>query len=300
MSVNNPEQAEKLFTEASLPYKCRHDNIVEINDGSIQAFNEDEYVFVIDMEYVNGGNLESLIENNDLSIKDSLTIIKNILFGLQHSHDQGILHRDIKPANILISNDVPKLSDFGLAMTFDEEIPEDTLWYTKHKAPECCDNAIPTVQMDIYAIGMTLFRMVNNISNFNNYICLMRNGYKYLEEGKLVQNAIFKQYIPKQVIRIIKKACNPNPNKRYASASEMRDAIEKLTPNIDWHEISEYNWIGIKGATKYEGLIVKKQNKFSVDIKQNGRRITSVCDTFDDVSSAVNYLHSHIAITSLQ
>ncbi len=86
MSVNNPEQAEKLFTEASLPYKCRHDNIVEINDGSIQAFNEDEYVFVIDMEYVNGGNLESLIENNDLSIKDSLTIIKNILFGLQHSH----------------------------------------------------------------------------------------------------------------------------------------------------------------------------------------------------------------------
>lgn len=298
MSVDEPKKALNLFTEASLPYKCNQNNIVRINDGILEEF-EEEIVFIIDMEYIDGHSLESIIKNESLSVIDSLTIIKDVLFGLQHAHDQGLLHRDIKPANILLSREgIPKLTDFGLAITLDQEFDENTVWYTGNAAPECYSNNIPTIQMDIYAIGMTLFRMVNDIKKFSNYIALTRNGNLLLRQGKLVQKSEFKGYVPKSVIRIIKKACNADPNKRYQSAAEMRNAIEKLTPNINWNKKSDGFWIGDKGSNTYEAIMIEKKHGCDVIIKQNGRRVTSCCNKFNDGIIAYNYLNKYISKTT--
>lgn len=298
MDVKNAEEALKSFNEAALPYKCNHDNIAKINDGILEVF-ESKPVFIVDMEYVSGGSIQSMIENDELSIIGSIMIMKGILFGLQHSHDQDILHRDIKPANILISNGTPKLTDFGLAMTFDQDLNENDLWYILHMAPECSVESTPTVQMDIYAIGMTFFRMVNNIANLNNYVLLLKNGKKYLDEGKLVQNAKFMPYVPQKLIRVIRKACNSDPQKRFTSASEMRDALEKMIPNINWKKDNENHWYGIKDTDTYDIFILAKRNSFDVDIKHNGRRNTALCKKFTTYEEAEKYFYKHIADTTL-
>ena len=153
--------------------------------------------------------------------------------------------------------------------------------------------------MDIYANGMTFFRMVNNIANLNNYVLLLKNGKKYLDEGKLVQNAKFMPYVPQKLIRVIRKACNCDPKKRFTSASEMRDALEKMTPNINWKKDNENHWYGIKDTDTYDIFILAKRSSFDVDIKHNGRRNTALCKKFSTYEEAEKYFYKHIAETTL-
>lgn len=297
MSVKNPAEVHKLFNEASLPYKCSHSNIAKINDGVLETFDSNQ-VFIVDMEYVSGGSIQSMIENDELSIIESILIMKGVLFGLQHLHNQNIIHRDLKPSNILVSDGTPKLTDFGLAMTFDQELKND-VWYTLHRAPECSTESNPTIQMDIYAIGMTFFRMVNKISDLRLYVSLLKNGYKDLEKGTLVQNSKFKPFVPQKLVRIIKKACNYDPLKRYTSASEMRDAIEKLIPNINWKKVNKSHWNGIKNNDTYDIYILPEKNLYNVEIKHNGRRNIGLCKKFSTCNEAEKYFYEHIANTTL-
>lgn len=159
LEVINPNEAFKLFNEAAIPYKCKHNHIIKINNGEIISFNK-ELLFVVDMDLANGSSVEYILKHGDLSVIDSLNIIKNILFAVEYSHLLGIIHRDIKPANILMDNGVPKLSDFGLSAALGSVIIP-WKWYRTHAAPETfVNNSIATVETDIYALGITLYRMV--------------------------------------------------------------------------------------------------------------------------------------------
>lgn len=121
LEVTDPQEAFKLFSEAAIPYNCRHDHIIKINVGEIIAFN-DELVFVVDMELANGESIDSLLKNTYISVIDCLNIMRDILFAVEYSHLQGVIHRDIKPANILMDNGIPKLSDFGLSTALGNEL----------------------------------------------------------------------------------------------------------------------------------------------------------------------------------
>jgi len=226
LEVSNPNEAYKLFSEAAIPYKCTHNNIVKINNGELINFNA-EIVFVVDMELINGSSVEEILKRTEASVLWSINIIRNLLFAVEYSHIQGNIHRDIKPANILIDNGIPKLSDFGLASALGSVIIP-WKWYRTHAAPETfVNNSIATVQTDIFAIGMTLYRMVNGISDWNLFLSAIPNVENLIRSGKLIDKLPKSPIVPDKVYRIIKKACNKCPEKRYSSATEMRNAIEK-------------------------------------------------------------------------
>lgn len=302
MDVTNPQQAVKLFKEAELPYKCEHNNIIKIFGGSIEMF-KGAPCFVIEMEVAKDGSIESLLKGNQLSIINSVDIIKNILFALQHSHNLGIIHRDIKPANILLDKKTPKLSDFGLATTFNDILSPNTLWYTPHAAPETKTCQIPTPQIDIYALGMTMFRMVNYISDWHKYCSQIKNANAWLEKGTFVEKVAFEPFVPAKIIRVVRKACKPQPKDRYLSASDMRDDLEKLTPFISWEKIDCDEWIGMNGNQKHYAKIVVKKKGTNVIIKTNSRKVTAKSkefisnDSTKNNSDARNYLNDYISKT---
>ena len=300
MEVSNPKEAYKLFSEAAIPYKCKHNNVIKINSGEIVEFNG-ELLFVIDMDLANGKSIDSILKSSYLSVNQSLEIVRNILFAVEYSHLQGIIHRDIKPANILIDNEIPKLADFGLSTALGKTIIP-WRWYVTHAAPESfVDNSIATVQNDIYALGMTLYRMVNGISDWELFLQSIPDVKKSIESGKLINKLPMLPFIPEKVIRIIKKACNIDPQKRYSSASEMRNAIEKLQPLYSWIKVSEFNWIGSSVGNPQKEIYIEPNNKFiKVSVYNNNRKSSSDSKKFTEMMQAKDYVYNYIKQTTIK
>ena len=307
IQVTNPANAEKVFKEASIPYKCQHRNIIKINGGELFPLKKDEHhiemVFAVDMELATGTSVEGLLKKDFVPISKSLEIIKDILFAIEHSHNEGIIHRDIKPANILIDNGIPKLSDFGLASALDSLIIPPQ-WYITHMAPEAYKNNQATIHTDIYALGMTLYRMVNNISDWNAFLRMTYNDSKLLEQsiisGEFVKSLKYAPYVPEKIKRIIRKACSLKPEERYQSACEMRNAIIKLHINQDWNYIGENDWRAINrnGKTK-EIYILSTRNNLKVIVENNGRKSSAESRRFKTKDEAVEYIYAFVKDTLL-
>ena len=297
LQVSDPKAAYKLFSEASIPYKCQHNNIIKINSGELAQFNKD-LVFIVDMDLANGKSIEGILKSGYLPVVKSLDIVKDILFAVEYSHLQGIIHRDIKPANILLDNGIPKLSDFGLSTALDSIIVP-WKWYVTHAAPETFTaTSKATVETDIYAIGMTLYRMVNNISDWELFV----SGFSTddIRTGKIISKLPKSPVVPDKIYRIIKKACAVSPEKRYGSASEMRNAIEKLNFFYNWFIVDVDHWCGeAVGCPKKEIYLEPKKKQINVVIKNNGRRSSTDSKSFSDVLEAREYLHYYIKKTTL-
>ena len=100
-----------------------HPNIVQMGETY-----EDPSHYAMVMEFMQGGTLYDLIENNNGPLSERFThrIIAPMFDAVLYCHSLGIAHRDIKPENILLSDTNPematfKISDFGMARFIDTE-----------------------------------------------------------------------------------------------------------------------------------------------------------------------------------
>jgi len=146
-----------------------HPNIVAFRDVMTE---HDKPPYYITMEYVDGPALEAWIETQPTT-KERLELIAQVAAGLDAVHAEGIYHRDIKPSNILLERKPDgslqaKLSDFGLGTTDDPELlrsvyasrVEGMAGTWDYIAPEVREGTPASAQSDIYALGLTLYRLV--------------------------------------------------------------------------------------------------------------------------------------------
>ncbi len=162
----------------------------------------------------------------------------DVLRGLEHAHSQGILHRDIKPANILIGPTLEgKLSDFGLAVPVGlnlKALGAKEYVYALHRAPEVHQGKPHTKASDIYACGVTLYRLVNGDSFFSP------PAPDELEEltvqGRFPDRSRYRDFVPLSFRRVINRALSIDPSDRFPSAAHMRRALEQVTIEKNWSE----------------------------------------------------------------
>lgn len=101
--------------------RLKHNHIVNVTD-----FGESEGKLYLVLEYVDGGSLEEWFEKNRKPGSGAPAaavqpVMDQILQGLKHAHEAGLVHRDLKPANVLLEKTgEAKISDFGLARVGDE------------------------------------------------------------------------------------------------------------------------------------------------------------------------------------
>ena len=89
---------QALLNEVNILRKLTHPNVIEFFELS-----EDESRFYLLTELCEGGDLFSRLEKfKKLDEKEVLTIIKQVLFGIEYIHSLNIIHRDLKPENILL------------------------------------------------------------------------------------------------------------------------------------------------------------------------------------------------------
>lgn len=290
LNIKDPQSFMNELEEAKILNKLKHKHIVEINEANIFEVNGTPKV-VIDMELIDGGSLEDKLLSEHVTAIESVGYCINILFALEYAHGNNILHRDIKPANIMLSGNVAKLSDFGLATSLAGTYAGSPKGYITHLAPETFSTNETTKLTDIFSMGITLYRILCNITNWREKMDSLLNLEKEITKGSLIKTMGYPTCVPSKLKRIISKACNPDPNKRYQSAREMRQALEKLELVISWKKTSEYEWVGdcIKTGSSYEINLKSKRSGAEFVLKKNQRKIGQQCKLFQSIEQAAEH-----------
>lgn len=145
----------------------------------------------------------------------SMEITERLARALGALHDAGVVHRDVKPANILSVGNVWKLGDIGLLGIERTEM-------TAVGTPEFIPPWGPIDRRaDLYALGRVLYCMVTG---------LPARSFPTLPAELLTPE---RQRETKLLNRLITKACDPDPDKRFQSASEFMEAIERTRAEFE-------------------------------------------------------------------
>lgn len=231
--IVNPDN---FFQEAQVLRASEHPNIVRVNEtGTL-----DDGSIYVSMEYLPAGSLEDEAKGAPVPLPRAKRLMIDVLRGLGHAHSQGVVHRDIKPANIMIGNNGEgKLSDFGLALPDVTRLDLSRLkqyQYLMHLAPEVNSLGDYTALCDVYACGVTLYRMVNGDGNLPPI--RPAEAQALARRGEFPPRDRYRDFVPPALKRVINKALSANPAERYQSADDMRRALERLTLNVGWSESS--------------------------------------------------------------
>ncbi|WP_026239424.1 serine/threonine-protein kinase [Parafrankia discariae] len=124
----------------------------------------------IAMEYFPGGTLSQLLrESGPLPVREAVALMIPITRALGAAHRHGILHRDLKPANILLRGPGdPVLSDFGIASVGEgaDAATVSAAFTAGYAAPEVMLGEQPEIASDVFALGATLFALLNGSTPF--------------------------------------------------------------------------------------------------------------------------------------
>jgi len=132
--------------------------------------------FVV-MDFVSGEDLKPLIAQGPVPPARAVEILRQVLSGLAHAHELGIIHRDIKPANIVLSQkaglgDHVKVLDFGLARLAADKAPKLTtgivIGTPAYMAPEQIRGTAIDARADLYACGVLLMELLTGKKPFHS------------------------------------------------------------------------------------------------------------------------------------
>lgn len=276
IQVSNPIKFVEAVKEGQTLDICRHKYIVDMKDVRATFFNGSHVVIII-MEYLAKGSIQKHIEKRFISVQESCKIIQQSLLGLEYAHNNKILHRDIKPGNILIGeNNEAKLSDFGLAVSYTSEYKDTLNYYRPHIPLEVIEGGKISRLSDIYAMGLTFYRLLNNRDNIP-FPFATKDAYLNAVKKELYPPRVFSAHIPSKIIQVLKKSINKNKDKRFQNCSDFRQAIEKINFEIDWVCLAVNEWVGVHNSDSYILNKVSMRNGWSIDFKKNGKRKGDRC-----------------------
>ncbi len=165
------EKLRKRFArEAELAGKLHHVNVVGVVDV---GETEDGIHFMV-MEYADGVPLGALIDG-PMETGRVIEIVKQLLDGLQHAHEHGLIHRDFKPDNVIVETDKlgverPRIVDFGIAILRDDGTAPDradrlttdglVLGTPHYMAPEHAMGVSIDHRIDLFALGVVLYELL--------------------------------------------------------------------------------------------------------------------------------------------
>ena len=295
LRAKDPKEFLSHLKEGQILARCRHKHIVAINEANVFDVSGEQRV-VLDLEYIPEGSLEGALRDRWVSVREAISYVRGALLGLEHAHSQGFLHRDIKPANILLAPVGAKLSDFGLATDAGASLFGSPRGYITHLPPEYFADSSTSALTDVFATGMTLYRAVANINDWRAVSGSVPNCRMHVEAGTLIKQLGYAEFVPGCVRRIISKACHPDSSKRYQSAQEFGQKLDKLRFGIDWVRIGDVSWRGLSGNDIYEAMVEEKSRTLTVT--KNKRKVTALCRPFASLAEAISALDSHVAETT--
>jgi len=222
------QRKDDLLAEGQRLKDAEHERIVRVYDISHDAIEDKIYLV---LEFCQNGSLKKSYSKGPSSFIAVRNWVADIALGLGCIHSRDLLHRDIKPANILIGSDGrAKLGDFGL-VTDNIVLGYGSMkGYSDHIAIEVWSNRRTSIKSDIWALGMTVYRLLH--------------GQTYYEELEPARNRVcyggyanclkWLPHIPKSWRSFVKKCMNDDPSKRFQNAQQVLSAVSTLPSEPEW------------------------------------------------------------------
>ncbi len=222
----------KFDKEAKAAASLQHPNIVNIYDVG----HDKGYHFIV-MELVSSQTLKDYIKKQDVFLRNFqiVHIAHQIADALQAAHDKGIIHRDIKPQNILITEDGKiKVADFGIARAVTSATLVNTneaIGSVHYASPEQSRGGFVDKRSDIYSFGILLYELATGRVPFEGDTPITI-ALKHLKE-LVIPPSLVNMSLNPTIEKMILKAIEKDPNRRFQSIFEILELLEKLAVNPD-------------------------------------------------------------------
>ena len=170
VKVPGPELAaneafvQRLRGEAQAVARLSHPHITAVHDYGESLSTEGQLQPYVVMELVEGVTLHDMLAGGrDLPWREAAAVAAQISMALAEAHERGIVHRDVSSCNVMLTATGVKVLDFGIAALIgehDSPEPNKLLGTPAYVAPERLRDNEVTAAVDVYAVGILLYRML--------------------------------------------------------------------------------------------------------------------------------------------
>jgi predicted Ser/Thr protein kinase len=271
------EQVERFLREARSAAALQHPNIVQVYD-----VGREKGMHYFAMEFVEGRALDRMLkEEGALPARLALRIVRDLARALQYAHDRGIIHRDIKPGNVLLAQErraeasmaksaAPDqrnfrvlLSDFGLAKEVSSvsnlTMSGNLIGTPAYMSPEQAAGRVSAIdaRSDVYSLGAVAYEILTGKVPFaGSTLAEVLTDIRTADPPSMRG---LRPELHRDVETIVMKAMAKEKERRYGSAEEMADDIERYlngeailaaAPTL-WYRATKFSrrhWAGVTAA----------------------------------------------------
>jgi serine/threonine protein kinase len=218
-------------TEGIICTSLRHRNVVQTYE---YGYNKEGEQFLV-MEWIDGMGLNFLIETRSPHLKGKrIDFLSQTASGVEYLHKEKYLHRDICPRNIMINQEaIVKIIDFGLTIPYRPEFckPGNRTGTPNYLAPEIIRRTTTDHRVDLFALGVTAYEVFTGNLPWERAQSLQTLLSHMNSRGKDPRE--FVPDMEEQLAKMLIKAVEREPAKRFQSAAEFREALKEL-PRQDY------------------------------------------------------------------
>jgi serine/threonine protein kinase len=237
----------RRFTrEAQALSKLQHPNIVRFYN-----LEREGSIFYMVLDYIEGKSLKKLIHESSTLLPESeiLSVIRQVCSALQYAHHMGYIHCDLKPENILLDvNNHVYLSDFGITRLMDSGTTTLVGAGTPaYMAPELVLGKDPSIQTDIYSLGVILYEMFTGGERPFTGEFAKTGGSTSAKVIWEQVNTIppspraFNKNISLETETIILMCLEKDPRKRFGNVQELLSKLDRSLNRINEESIGNSN-----------------------------------------------------------
>jgi eukaryotic-like serine/threonine-protein kinase len=218
---------DRFVNEVGAMAKLNHRGILPVFDSG-----EDRGQPYVAMKLVGSSLEHALRTRGSIAPDEAARLIIEIARAVDYLHQHGIVHCDLKPSNILLDNDQPLITDFGLSRVLESDSGTDTMDERRlegtipYMAPEQARGE-PAKASDIHALGAILFVLLTGRTPFGSG----RRALMRILHDEAPGPRQFDPAVPATLDRIVRKCLRKDPSARYETAVQLAAELDRFLRN---------------------------------------------------------------------